>query len=90
MNAPTDGETLRRTQQAKDELQLVGEAFEGIRQALIRRWLETTLDQTALREKLHTAAQTITAVEKALMGAVAAGEVANYSIALAEQGLTRP
>lgn len=86
----TDAQTAARGAQARRELELTEQAFAGLRAAALEALVATTPDQSAKREKLYLTCSILDAVRKSLMEAVAAGEVANYAITLAEQGLTRP
>jgi hypothetical protein len=85
-----DEAAVRAAHRAQQELTQTEAAFTGLRQAMIDQWSQTASDQEHKREKLFLAVQTLDAVRKALLETVAAGEVANYVVELAKQGLTSP
>lgn len=86
----TDQEAAGRAARARIELELTEAAFAGLRVAALNELVATTPSQSDKREKLYLTCSILDAVRKALLDAVAAGEVANYATQLAEQGLTRP
>jgi hypothetical protein len=79
-----------RGHKARQELEMTNAAFDGLRAAALNELVATGPEQVVKREKLYLTCSILEAVRKALNDAVDAGNVASYTIQLAEQGLTRP
>jgi hypothetical protein len=84
-----EGETLRVAERAATELTQTSAAFDRLRAAMVEELLASAVGNAAVREKLYLGVQVLDGVRRALQEAVSAGEVANYRVLLAEQGLLR-
>lgn len=82
-----EGDTIRRAERAGRELAETAAAFERLRGAMVDELLASPVVETALRERLYLGVQVLDGVRRALHEAVSAGEMANYRLMLAEQGL---
>lgn len=85
-----DARDASRGIHARRELELTWAAFEKIKTAALEELVRTSPHQAELRERLYRVANMTESVREALMNIVAAGEVANARMALAEQDLLRP
>jgi hypothetical protein len=81
----TDEQLSAQGYAAERELELTKDAFEKVQQAIIASMLETSPTNQAKILQLHTAAQILDAVRKALLNTVQTGQIARH--ALAEAGL---
>lgn len=84
----TDEETIARAHRAYSEMTETQAIFEKLRNGMVERLINTSIEQGPLREKMYFALQTINTVERALREAVDAGEVSKFALRQAE--LLRP
>lgn len=92
MSEPEDDIGVRgRASRAKSELAETEAACKGLRQAMLEEIVRTGPDQLRKRDTLIIGVQIIDAIRKALVMAVAAGDMANYHDILAQQNtILRP
>lgn len=83
----TDEQTAAKGHRAANEYAETHEAFDAVKAAILKALVETSPGQPEKILKLHTAAQNVEAVRKALMGVIQSGQMAEHAIAQA--GLTR-
>lgn len=82
-----DEETAAKGRRARAEYRETEGAFAKLRKAALDELVKTSPENTAKILKLHMTAQTLSAVQEALMRVVQAGEYAEQ--ALAQAGLNR-
>lgn len=85
-----DAEILAQAHRSAGELRETAQVFADLRAAMIEKMVSTTLDQQHMREKLFMAIQSLDAVKSALFQAAQSAEIVNYTVLLAERGLTNP
>lgn len=74
-----DEQVIRKAARAGIEYAETAWAFAAMRAELIERWVGSTSGETAHREKLFVAVQTLDAVQKALLASIDNGKVARHS-----------
>lgn len=79
----SDQDRISRGHKATSELEITAEAFEGVRHDLIRRMVETPVDQVATILQFHAALQTLGRVRHAMNLVVQDGQVAAQAVAMA-------
>ena len=83
-----DADAAAKGHRARAELDQTREAFDKLKDALVRELVGTSPSQPDKVLKLHLAIQNLTGVRQALLDMVQNGQVAEAAMAAA--GLTRP